>query len=65
MKLLVHDGRAPRDVHDLLVQLRSAGIDAAGGERFGAYVVVLIDRDGDAEHAIALLAKWGIVATRG
>jgi len=65
MRLLVHDGKAPRDVHDLLVQLRAAGIDAAGGERIGAYIVILIDRDGDADHAIAVLAKWGIVATRG
>jgi hypothetical protein len=65
MRLLVHDGKAPRDVHDLLVQLRAAGIDVAGGERTGAYVAISIDHDGDAAHAIALLAKWGITATRG
>jgi len=65
MRLLVHDGKAPRDVHDLLVQLRAAGIDAAAGERIGDNVAILIDHDGDAHHAIALLAELGIVATRG
>ena len=65
MKLLVHDGKAPRDVHDLLIQLRAVGIDAAEGERIGASVAILIDHDGDAHHALALLAEWGIAATRG
>ena len=54
------------------MQLRGAGIPVAGGGRFaggGSLGVedeaILIDRDSDADRAIAILATLGIDARRG
>ena len=53
------------DVHRLLTQLREAGVSVVGGGLFGGQYVLLIDREGDAERAITLLAKLGIDADCG
>jgi hypothetical protein len=53
------------DVHKLLTQLRKAGVPVVGGGFFGGQYALLIDREGDAERAITLLAKLGINAYCG
>jgi hypothetical protein len=53
------------DLHRLLTQLREAGVPVVGGGFFGGQYVLLIDREGDAERAMTLLAKLGINADCG
>jgi hypothetical protein len=52
----------------LLTQLRCAGIPVAGGGYLVAedeQQIILIERDSDADRAIAILAKLGVDARRG
>jgi hypothetical protein len=63
----LRDGATRRtgpDLYTLLTHLRTAGIPAAGGGRFGDQDMILIDQITDAERAIDILAKLGIVAER-
>jgi hypothetical protein len=69
VRLLIHNGatrHSSGEFEALLTQLRCAGIDVAGGGHLGEDAeVILVDRDSDADRAIALLAKLRIDARRG
>jgi hypothetical protein len=68
-KILLCDGvtgRSPGEYEALLTQLRCAGIPVTGGARLSEDDhVILIDKDSDADCAIAILAKLGVNARRG
>jgi hypothetical protein len=69
MRLLLRNGASRHswaDFETLLVQLRGAGIPVAGGGHLGEDEEAnLVDNDGDADRAIAILAKLGIDGRRG
>ena len=69
MRILLRNGatrHSSGEFEALLTQLRCAGIPVAGGGHLGENdQVILIDKDSDADRAIAILAKLGGEARRG
>jgi hypothetical protein len=69
MRILLRNGatrHSSGEFEALLTQLRCAGIPVAGGGHLGEKdQVILIDKDSDADRAIAILAKLGVEARRG
>ena len=69
MRILLRDGvtgRSSGEYEAVVTQLRCAGIPVTGGVRLSEDDhVILIDKDSDADHAIAILAKLGVDARRG
>jgi hypothetical protein len=71
MRILLRNGATRHSCGEfeaLLTQLRCAGIPVAGGGHLGEGEddhVILIDKDSDADRAIAILAKLGVDARRG
>jgi len=69
MRILLRNGatrHSSGEFEALLTQLRCAGIPVAGGSHLGENdQVILIDKDSDADRAIAILAKLGVEARRG